>query len=120
MGHTVRAGDCLTFPSTLAHRWRNSGKDRLAMLWVNTPITFLSQGPPGLPRTRGKRSRAGPSGLSITSTIEGSSRNVAIAAPSAVRSMRAPREKASEWSGVTATIVPVEGQSRDATSNGDD
>jgi DNA-binding transcriptional MerR regulator/quercetin dioxygenase-like cupin family protein len=40
--HTVRAGDCLTFPSTLAHRWRNSGKDRLAMLWVNTPITFLS------------------------------------------------------------------------------
>jgi DNA-binding transcriptional MerR regulator/quercetin dioxygenase-like cupin family protein len=40
--HTVRAGDCLTFPSTLAHRWRNSGQDRLAMLWVNTPITFLS------------------------------------------------------------------------------
>jgi len=38
--HTVRAGDCLTFPSTLAHRWRNSGKGRLAMLWVNTPITF--------------------------------------------------------------------------------
>jgi uncharacterized cupin superfamily protein len=40
--HTVRAGDCLTFPSTLAHRWRNSGRGRLAMLWVNTPITFLS------------------------------------------------------------------------------
>ena len=38
--HTVRAGDCLTFPSTLAHRWRNSGTGRLAMLWVNTPITF--------------------------------------------------------------------------------
>jgi len=38
--HTVRAGDCLTFPSTLAHRWRNCGKGRLAMLWVNTPITF--------------------------------------------------------------------------------
>ena len=42
--HTVLAGDCLTFPSTLAHRWRNSGKGRLAMLWVNTPITFLSPG----------------------------------------------------------------------------
>ena len=23
--HTVRAGDCLTFPSSLAHRWQNSG-----------------------------------------------------------------------------------------------
>ena len=40
--HTVLAGDCLTFPSTLSHRWRNSGPGRLAMLWVNTPITFLS------------------------------------------------------------------------------
>ena len=38
--HTVRAGDCLTFPSSLAHRWQNCGTDRLAMLWVNTPITF--------------------------------------------------------------------------------
>ena len=38
--HVVRAGDCLTFPSTLAHRWHNSGRGRLTMLWVNTPITF--------------------------------------------------------------------------------
>ncbi len=38
--HLVRPGDCLTFPSTLAHRWRNSGDSRLVMLWVNTPITF--------------------------------------------------------------------------------
>jgi DNA-binding transcriptional MerR regulator/quercetin dioxygenase-like cupin family protein len=38
--HTVRAGDCLTFPSSLAHRWQNCGAGRLAMLWVNTPITF--------------------------------------------------------------------------------
>jgi len=38
--HTVRAGDCLTFPSSLAHRWQNHGPGRLAMLWVNTPITF--------------------------------------------------------------------------------
>ncbi len=59
-----------------------------------------------------------PSGLSITSTIEGSSRKVAIAGPSAVRSMRAPREKASEWSGVTATTVPVKGQSQHAIGDG--
>jgi DNA-binding transcriptional MerR regulator/mannose-6-phosphate isomerase-like protein (cupin superfamily) len=38
--HLVRAGDCLTFPSSLRHRWRNSGTQRLEMLWVNTPITF--------------------------------------------------------------------------------
>ena len=38
--HAVRAGDCLTFPSSLAHRWQNCGTGRLAMLWVNTPITF--------------------------------------------------------------------------------
>jgi DNA-binding transcriptional MerR regulator/quercetin dioxygenase-like cupin family protein len=38
--HVVRAGDCLTFPSSLRHRWRNSGTGRLEMLWVNTPITF--------------------------------------------------------------------------------
>jgi mannose-6-phosphate isomerase-like protein (cupin superfamily) len=38
--HVVRAGDCLTFPSSLRHRWRNSGGERREMLWVNTPITF--------------------------------------------------------------------------------
>jgi DNA-binding transcriptional MerR regulator/mannose-6-phosphate isomerase-like protein (cupin superfamily) len=38
--HVVRAGDCLTFPSSLRHRWRNCGAGRLEMLWVNTPITF--------------------------------------------------------------------------------
>jgi len=38
--HVVRAGDCLTFPSSLRHRWRNCGDGRLEMLWVNTPITF--------------------------------------------------------------------------------
>ena len=38
--HVVQAGDCLTFPSSLRHRWRNSGAGRLEMLWVNTPITF--------------------------------------------------------------------------------
>lgn len=38
--HVVQAGDCLTFPSSLRHRWRNCGAGRLEMLWVNTPITF--------------------------------------------------------------------------------
>lgn len=38
--HVAHAGDCLTFPSTLRHRWLNAGPDRLVMLWVNTPITF--------------------------------------------------------------------------------
>jgi DNA-binding transcriptional MerR regulator/mannose-6-phosphate isomerase-like protein (cupin superfamily) len=38
--HVVRAGDCLTFSSSLRHRWRNCGTERLEMLWVNTPITF--------------------------------------------------------------------------------
>jgi DNA-binding transcriptional MerR regulator/quercetin dioxygenase-like cupin family protein len=38
--HVVQCGDCLTFPSTLQHRWRNIGSDLLQMLWVNTPITF--------------------------------------------------------------------------------
>ncbi|WP_407190083.1 hypothetical protein [Bradyrhizobium centrosematis] len=61
-----------------------------------------------------------PSGLSITSTIEGSSRNEAIAGPSAVRSMRAPREKASEWIEVTATTAPVERQSQNAIDDGDE
>jgi len=38
--HVAKAGDCLTFPSSLRHRWLNAGPDRLVMLWVNTPITF--------------------------------------------------------------------------------
>lgn len=38
--HTIQAGDCLTFPSTLHHRWSNQSHQRLTMLWVNTPITF--------------------------------------------------------------------------------
>jgi DNA-binding transcriptional MerR regulator/uncharacterized RmlC-like cupin family protein len=38
--HIAAAGDCLTFPSTLSHRWCNPGKTRLVMLWVNTPISL--------------------------------------------------------------------------------
>jgi hypothetical protein len=70
------------------------------------------------PDNRSIQSR--PSGLSITSTIEGSSRKEAMAGPRAVRSIRAPREKASEWSGATATIVPVKGEAQHAIGDGDD
>lgn len=42
-----------------------------------------------------------------------------IAGPNAVRSMRAPRENASEWIEVLATIVPVARQSRQAISDED-
>lgn len=38
--YLVEAGDCLTFPSTLQHRWSNALPRQLVMLWVNTPITF--------------------------------------------------------------------------------
>ncbi len=42
-----------------------------------------------------------------------------MAGPSAVRSMRAPREKTSELTGATATIVPIIGQSRCAAGDED-
>lgn len=42
-----------------------------------------------------------------------------IAGPNVARSMRAPRENASEWIEVLATIVPVERQSRQAISDQD-
>src|SRR5258708_21257353 len=45
--------------------------------------------------------------VSITSTTAGSSSQLAIAGPSAVRSMRAPREIASVRSESAATIAPV-------------
>ncbi len=38
--YVVGAGDSLTFPSTLAHRWRNTLPRRAVMIWVNTPISF--------------------------------------------------------------------------------
>jgi hypothetical protein len=38
-----------------------------------------------------------PSGLSITSTMMGSSSQAAIDGPSAVRNMRAPRDTTSDW-----------------------
>ena len=47
--HVVRAGDCLTFPSSVRHRWRNPGAQRLEMLWVNT----RSRSDAVLPEARG-------------------------------------------------------------------
>jgi DNA-binding transcriptional MerR regulator/quercetin dioxygenase-like cupin family protein len=38
--HTLRAGDALTFPSTLPHRWHNNPREETRLLWINTPPTF--------------------------------------------------------------------------------
>jgi DNA-binding transcriptional MerR regulator len=35
-----RAGDALSFPSTLPHRWRNDARGETQLLWINTPPTF--------------------------------------------------------------------------------
>lgn len=35
-----RAGDALTFPSTMPHRWRNDARGESRLLWINTPPTF--------------------------------------------------------------------------------
>lgn len=34
------AGDALTFPSTLPHRWRNDASGETRLLWINTPPSF--------------------------------------------------------------------------------
>jgi DNA-binding transcriptional MerR regulator len=34
------AGDALSFPSTLPHRWRNDAAGETRLLWINTPPTF--------------------------------------------------------------------------------
>ncbi len=34
------AGDALTFPSNLPHRWRNDAGGETRLLWINTPPTF--------------------------------------------------------------------------------
>jgi DNA-binding transcriptional MerR regulator/quercetin dioxygenase-like cupin family protein len=34
------AGDALSFPSTLPHRWRNDAGRETRLLWINTPPTF--------------------------------------------------------------------------------
>jgi DNA-binding transcriptional MerR regulator/quercetin dioxygenase-like cupin family protein len=38
--YRLRAGDSLTFPSSLPHRWRNRARGETRLLWINTPPTF--------------------------------------------------------------------------------
>lgn len=38
--YRLRAGDSLSFPSTLPHRWRNGARGETRLLWINTPPTF--------------------------------------------------------------------------------
>jgi len=38
--YPLRAGDALSFPSTLPHRWRNGADRETRLLWINTPPTF--------------------------------------------------------------------------------
>jgi hypothetical protein len=49
----------------------------------------------------------GPSGLSMTSTMAGSSSQAVIAGPIAVRSMRTLREVASDLREIVPTVAPV-------------
>jgi DNA-binding transcriptional MerR regulator/mannose-6-phosphate isomerase-like protein (cupin superfamily) len=36
----LKTGDSLYFESSTPHRWRNPGRTRASLLWVNTPPTF--------------------------------------------------------------------------------
>ncbi len=38
--YLLEAGDALTFPSNLPHRWRNTAREETSLLWINTPPTF--------------------------------------------------------------------------------
>lgn len=38
--YRLGAGDALTFPSTIPHRWRNRADGDTRLLWINTPPTF--------------------------------------------------------------------------------
>lgn len=38
--YELSRGDCLYFPSTIPHSWRNPGRKEAKLLWVNTPPTF--------------------------------------------------------------------------------
>ena len=51
----------------------------------------------GQARADSRSTQSRPSGLSMTSTTPGSSSQAAIAGPSAVRSMRAPRDTTSDF-----------------------
>ena len=38
--YALKAGDSLYFESSTPHRWKNSGRSEVWLLWVNTPPTF--------------------------------------------------------------------------------
>jgi transcriptional regulator with XRE-family HTH domain len=38
--HTLNAGDSFHFPSNVPHGYRNSTKEIVRILWINTPATF--------------------------------------------------------------------------------
>lgn len=38
--HALGPGDSFSFPSTLAHTYRNPGLDVTRVIWINTPPTF--------------------------------------------------------------------------------
>lgn len=38
--YVLEPGDCLYFPCTLPHWWRNPGSEETELLWVNTPPTI--------------------------------------------------------------------------------
>lgn len=40
LGRNLNAGDSFYFPSNLPHAYRDPGKTRLRVVWINTPPTF--------------------------------------------------------------------------------
>jgi quercetin dioxygenase-like cupin family protein len=38
--HVLRPGDSFYFESDTPHTWRNTGRTKTVVLWVNTPPTF--------------------------------------------------------------------------------
>lgn len=38
--YVLHTGDCISFPSTIPHRWHNPGQTQTSVFWVNSPVTF--------------------------------------------------------------------------------
>lgn len=38
--YSLNSGDCISFPSTIPHRWHNPGVTQTSVFWVNSPVTF--------------------------------------------------------------------------------
>lgn len=38
--YSLNTGDCISFPSTIPHRWHNPGDTQTSVFWVNSPVTF--------------------------------------------------------------------------------